>query len=313
MKDAGFSFVSVSVDGLEESHDRQRGRQGSWKACFQTMSYLKEAGLLFGCNTQLNRLTAPEIPRLYEHVRAAGCASWQPQMTVPMGNAADNHWLLLQPVELLDLYPMLARVIYRSNAEGVEVMPGSSVGYYGPYDHVIRAHAYRRGQMWMGCQAGLSAIGIEADGKVKGDPSLPTDAYTAGNIRQMPLRKILDEPLMKINMGGGTPEGTKHLWGFCKTCKHAEICRGGCSWSTHVFFNRRGNNVYCHHRALEMQRKGRRERVVQKLMAIGKPFDNGVFEIIEEPFDAPWPEPDPLRFTAEKVVWPKGWEAWPAV
>src|SRR5207302_8350824 len=29
----------------------------------------------------------------------------------------------------------------------------------------------------------------------------------------------------------------------------------------------------------------------------------------EEPDTAPWPEPDPLRFTAERVVWPVDWPA----
>jgi radical SAM protein with 4Fe4S-binding SPASM domain len=187
------------------------------------------------------------------------------------------------------------------------------VGYFSPYEHILRAHGFKRGQFWMGCQAGLSTIGIEADGKIKGDPSLPTAEYTGGNIRDMPLRKILGTPELTFNMGGGTPAGVRHLWGFCQTCQHAELCRGGCSWTTHVFFGRRGNNVYCHHRALELKRRGLRERVVRRLLAIGKPFDHGVFDIIEEPFDAPWPEPDPLRFTADKVVWPRSFEAWPPV
>lgn len=313
MRESGITFSSVSVDGLEESHDRQRGKQGSWRACFQTMAHYREVGLTFGCNTQLNRLSAPEIPRLYECLRDAGAEGWQYQMTVPMGNAADNAWLLLQPCELLDLYPMLARVTYRANAEGVAVMPGSSIGYFSPYEHVIRARHFALGQFWMGCQAGLAGIGIESDGKVKGDPSLPTDYYVGGNIREKPLREIMEAPELKINMGGGTPEGTKHLWGFCRGCRHADLCRGGCSWTAHVFFNRRGNNPYCHHRALEMARRGLRERVAPKLMAIGKPFDNGVMALIEEPLDAPWPAGDALRFTKEKVVWPAGWESWPPV
>jgi nif11-class peptide radical SAM maturase 3 len=313
MQEHGIAFVSVSIDGLEASHDRQRGKKGSWRQCFEALEHFRAIGLACGCNTQINRLTAPELPALYERIRDAGARSWQYQMTVPMGNAADHAWLLLQPCELIDLYPMLARVTYRANAEGVAVLPGSSIGYFGPYEHVIRAQHFAMGQMWMGCQAGLSGIGIEADGKVKGDPSLPTDVYTAGNIREKPLRKILDAPEMKINMGGGTPAGTAHLWGFCRTCRFADLCRGGCSWSSHVFFNRRGNNPYCHHRALELARRGLRERVVPKLMAIGKPFDNGVFELVEEPLDAPWPAGDEHRFTSEKVVWPAGWERWPPV
>jgi radical SAM protein with 4Fe4S-binding SPASM domain len=140
---------------------------------------------------------------------------------------------------------------------------------------------------------------------------LPTDEYVGGNIRQTPLTQILETKELTFNLHGGTPKGVEHLWGFCRTCQFAEICRGGCSWTAHVFSDRRGNNPHCHYRALELARRGRRERVALRLAAIGQPFDNGVFDILEEPADAPWPEPDPLRFTAEKVVWPAGWEAWP--
>ena len=50
----------------------QRGKNGSWKAAFKTMSHLKDAGVLFGTNTQLNRLSMPELPRILETVRDAG-------------------------------------------------------------------------------------------------------------------------------------------------------------------------------------------------------------------------------------------------
>jgi hypothetical protein len=118
---------------------------------------------------------------------------------------------------------------------------------------------------------------------------------------------------LTFNLHGGTPEGTAHLWGYCKTCQFAEICRGGCSWTAHVFSDRRGNNPHCHYRALELLGRGRRERVVLKLAAIGVPFDNGVFQILEESADAPWPEKDSLHFTADKVVWPTSWDEWPVL
>lgn len=59
---------------------------------------------------------------------------------------------------------------------------------------------------------------------------------------------------------------------------------GGCSWTAHVLFGKLGNNPYCHHRALELYRVGRRERVVQVARAPGRPFDQGLFELIEEPY-----------------------------
>lgn len=308
MKDAGIQTVSVSFDGMEETHDRLRGRKGSWKSALKTMSHFQEVGLLFGCNTQINRLSAPEFPLIYEHMRNAGAFAWQIQLTVPMGNAADNWRILLQPYELLDLYPMLARVTRRAIREGVRVQAGNNIGYYGPYERLLRWGGEPWG-FWQGCGAGLSTLGIEADGSIKGCPSLPTAAYVGGNIRERSLWEIVERaPELQFNLNGGTERGTEHLWGFCKTCEHAELCRGGCSWTAHVFFDRRGNNPYCHHRALTLAKQGLRERVYPKVIAPGLPFDNGEFALIEEPLDAPWPEDDPLHFTADKIQWPADWQ-----
>jgi nif11-class peptide radical SAM maturase 3 len=306
MKAAGINVVSVSVDGLEATHDRIRGKQGSWEWAFKTMSHLREAGIAFGCNTQINRLSAPEFPRIYECLRDAGIFAWQIQLTVPMGNAADNSEILLQPHELLDVYPMIARVAQRAKREGVQVQPGNNIGYYGPYERLLRGgDAW---SFWQGCSAGLSALGIEADGAIKGCPSLPTTAYTGGNIRDYSLRTIIEETEeLRFNLGAGTPQGTEHLWGFCKTCEFAELCRGGCSWTAHVFFDKRGNNPYCHHRALTQEKSGIRERVFLHRRADGNPFDNGEFALVEEPINAPWPENDPLHFTADHIQWPENW------
>jgi len=308
MKEAGISVISVSRDGLEATHDQLRGRKGSWKAGLTTMSYLKEVGIPFGCNTQINRLSAPEIPRIYEHIRDAGARAWQLQLTVPMGNAADNANILLQPYELLDLYPMLARVTRQANHEGVRVNAGNNIGYYGPYERLLRGGGNEWG-FWQGCGAGLSTLGFEADGTIKGCPSLPTAAYAGGNIRDRSLREVIEQTEeLRFNLGADTPQGTAHLWGFCQTCEFAELCRGGCTWTAHVFFNRRGNNPYCHHRALEQAKRGMRERVYPKVRAQGLPFDNGEFALIEEPLDAPWPENDPLHFSTDCIQWSDNWQ-----
>ncbi|MEH2414186.1 nif11-class peptide radical SAM maturase 3 [Nostoc sp.] len=315
MKSAGIRSVSVSIDGLEATHDRLRGKKGSWKYAFKTMSHLREVGIYFGCNTQLNRLSAPEFPCIYECIRDAGAGAWQIQMTVPMGNAADNADILLQPHELLDVYPMLARVARRAYQEGVQLQAGNNIGYYGPYERLLRGRGKEdEFSFWQGCGAGLSTLGIEADGAIKGCPSLPTTAYTGGNIRDHALHEIIESAEeLRFNLGAGTPEGTKHLWGFCKTCEYAELCRGGCSWTAHVFFDKRGNNPYCHHRALTHAEQGMRERVVPKVKAQGLPFDNGEFELIVEPTDVLLPANDPLHFTADSIQWSESWQQEPEV
>ncbi len=309
MKEAGIATVSVSIDGgRAETHDRLRGKKGSWQSAFKTMSHFREVGINFGCNTQINRLSAPEFPLIYEQIRDAGARAWQIQLTVPMGNAADHADILLQPYELLDLYPMLARVTRRASREGVRVQPGNNIGYYGPYERLMRGGG-NEWRFWQGCNAGLSTLGLEADGAIKGCPSLPTAAYTGGNIRDRSLREIIEQTEeLRFNLDAGTPKGYEHLWGFCKTCKFAELCRGGCTWTAHVFFNRRGNNPYCHHRALELALRGIRERVYPKVRAQGLPFDNGEFALIEEPLNAPWTLDDPLHFTADRIQWSDSWQ-----
>jgi radical SAM protein with 4Fe4S-binding SPASM domain len=306
MKTAGMRHVSVSVDGLQQTHDRLRGKSGSFAAAMAALEHLSAAGILVGANTQINRLTAPDLPGLYLVLRDAGIGAWQLQLTVPSGNAADHPEVLLQPCELPDLYDMLAQVAVRALVDGVEVMPGNNIGYHGPYTGLFVA-AGASPAIGAGCSAGLSVLGIEADGTIKGCPSLPARAYAGGNIRRQRLARMLEtSERLSFNVRAEA-DPRENLWGFCKACRFADRCRGGCTWTAHAFFDRPGNNPYCHHRSLTFERAGLRERIVQLRPAPGVPFDNGVFELVEESIGAPWPMDDALRFTAERVVWPFDW------
>lgn len=309
IKQAGLASVSVSIDGMEASHDAQRGKAGSWKFAFESLQHLRHAGVPITANSQANRLSAPEFPLFYEKLVEVGVGGWQIAMTVPMGNAADNSWLLLQPAELLVLHPMLAYLARRGRREGLIMQPGNNVGYYGPYEKLLRSYGSDNDwAFWRGCKAGLALIGIEADGTIKGCPSLPTNAYAGGNIRQHSLRDIvLNAEEMQINMSAGTEQGTDHMWGFCKSCEYAELCRGGCSWTSHVFFDKRGNNPYCHYRSLVHAAHSVREDLHIKRNAFGLPFDNGEFEINEKALGAAWSGNEEQRLTPDRIQWPEHW------
>ena len=308
MREAGIDTVSVSIDGLEATHDFLRGKPGSWQSCFKTIGYLTKAGISVGSNCQINRLSAPQLPMIYQLLKDTGVRAWQIQLTVPMGNAADHTEILLQPWELLDLYPLLGFLAEKGAEEGLIVQAGNNVGYYGPYERLLRGGKYggHPDAFYKGCQAGLNVLGIEADGAIKGCPSLPTQPYTGGNIRQMKLHDIVHstDPL-KFNEKAATPQSTDHLWGHCKSCEFAKLCRGGCNWTAHVFFGKRGNNPYCHHRALKRAGQGQRERFTMKEAAKGLPFDYGIFEIQDEPADTPANLRD--EFTLDRIQFPESW------
>jgi len=277
-KEAGVESVSISIDGNEATHDRLRGVKGSYKSAFQAMDFLREAGVKVSTNTQINRLTLPELPELLEAFAAHGGHSWQLQLTVPMGRAADEPEVLFQPSEMLELFPLLGQLKKRADELRVRIWPGNNIGYFGPYESVLKGNM-PRGHM-ASCGAGRSTLGIEADGAIKGCPSLPTEAWTGGNIRDNSLKDIWERSAPLRYTRDRTVDD---LWGYCRTCYYAEECRAGCTWTSFVFFGRAGNNPYCHHRALEMQRKGVREILTRVEMAPGAPFDHGKFEIREEP------------------------------
>ena len=281
-KDAGIASVSVSIDGLEATHDRLRAVAGSHRAALEALRHLRDAGVRVSANTQINRLSAPELPEILETLIAHGIHSWQIQITVPMGRAADEPDVLLQPYDLLELFPTLGRLQDRCREARVMLWPGNNIGYFGPFETKLRG-TMPRGHM-ASCGAGRSGLGIESDGTIKGCPSLSTESWAGGNVREHRLKDIWERAAPLRYTRDRTVDD---LWGYCRTCYYAEECRGGCTWTAETLFGKPGNNPLCHHRALEMDRAGKRERVVQRETAPGLPFDRGRFELICEDVRSP--------------------------
>lgn len=275
---AGLQGLGISIDGLSEVHDNLRGVEGSFDAAFKALHWVNKHGISSSVNTQITSLVIPQLRELMDLIIASGAKGWQVQLTVAMGRAADHPELLLQPYELLELMPLLAELYQEAADRGLLLLPGNNIGYFGPYESLWRGSGDDR-VYWTSCNAGENTLGIEADGTIKGCPSLPTSPYAGGNIRDLSLEHIwwkTDE--LSINRTRTTEE----LWGFCRRCYYADVCKAGCTWTTHVLFGRAGNNPYCHHRALELSRQGLRERIVQIEKAPGVPFDHGRFELVLE-------------------------------
>jgi radical SAM protein with 4Fe4S-binding SPASM domain len=167
----------------------------------------------------------------------------------------------------------------RCNDAGVDLAPSNNVGYFGPYEGLIRS----RGPTvmhWKGCGAGSDGIGIESDGTFKGCPSLQTDPYKAGSLKDHSAKEIWEK---SATLQAHRSWSKENLWGFCRGCYYADVCKGGCTFTAHSVLGKPGNQPYCHHRALEMKAQGLREVLVKVKEAPGRPFDNGLFEIKTEP------------------------------
>ena len=278
--EAGLTAAGISLDGTRELHDELRGVRGSFDAAVASLHRLRAHGLPTSVNTQITAHVLEQLDDVLDVVIAAGAKNWQLQLTVPMGRAGDRPELILQPHQMLEVLPKLAALFDRAARSGVLLQIGNNIGYFGPHEGELRGSGYEA-LHYEGCLGGQNTIGIEADGSVKGCPSLPTDSYTGGNVREIDLTTIwLETPELSFSRERRDPQ-----WGFCASCYYKDVCRGGCTWMAHSLLGKPGNNPFCHHRALELDRQGLRERIRQVEPAPGKPFDHGRFEVVVETRD----------------------------
>jgi len=298
---AGLHSASVSIDGLEPTHDLMRAARGSFQSATRALRLLREAGVAIAANTNVNRLNLDDLEPLYGELKALGIRSWQIQITAPLGRAADRPSMLLQPWDLLSMVPRIAQLKSRAYEDGILILPGNNLGYFGPEESALRSLRPGDGDHWRGCQAGKFVLGIESDGAVKGCPSLQSAHYVGGSLKRSRLDKIWHE---SPQLGFNRARTLEDLWGFCRTCPFAANCLGGCTFTAHAVLGRPGNNPYCHFRARTLAKQNVRERLVPVEPAPGAPFDNGRFEIVLEPLDAPDVRPPTPRELVKTKRWP---------
>lgn len=289
LRAAGLDGLGVSIDGPASVHDRLRGNLGSHAAAMAALRNARKAGLVLSANTQVNHLNWDKLLPFSRELRRAGIQAWQVQLTGPMGRAADHPEWILPPHRIVDVIDTLAEIQREAYAEhdgrGVpfRVQPNNNIGYFGPHEQLLRSRPGGEESYWQGCQAGMFLLGIESDGTLKACPTLPTEPYGAGNVLETTLEELWERA---ERLRFARDRTVDELWGFCKTCYYADVCKAGCSWTAHTTLGRRGNYPFCYYRVTELRKQGLRERLVPREAAPGRPYDFGRFELELEA----WPE-----------------------
>ena len=280
-KEAGLMVCSVSIDGLEAHHDRVRSKQGSWRRAFEAVAHARAAGMRVGANTQINALTVPDLLPLLDRLAEAGVMAWQLQFTMVHGNGADHPELILQPHMIPALFEVLDVAADRCRERGIRFLPGNNIGYFGPNEQKLR-WVQKTGGHYSGCTSGVVTLGIESNGEIKGCPSLGGPTNQGGSWREHGLKTLWERSREITYIRRRTQDD---LWGFCRTCYYADVCRAGCTATSEPLLGRPGNNPFCHHRALELAAQGLRERIELVSAAPELPFASGLWQVVREPAD----------------------------
>jgi radical SAM protein with 4Fe4S-binding SPASM domain len=214
------AIIAVSLDGMEQAHDKQRGA-GSFRKALIGIRNLLDQKIPINIVTQANKISLPDLDYLCDLIFMTpvlrGINSWMIQLTTPMGRAKTNNLVISG-----DQFRALVDFISLKKTWGIPVYPADDIGYF---------HTDLNGKFssWKGCQAGLSVIGIEADGNVRGCLSMQAMPIE-GNIRQNSLHEIWNSPdFASYN------RKKKKLTGKCAACKFGDLCHAGCIGTAAAF------------------------------------------------------------------------------
>jgi radical SAM protein with 4Fe4S-binding SPASM domain len=237
IRDSGLHAVTISIDGLAATHDRQRGLVGSFDQAMHAIRLVDHTGLKVGVNTQVNRGNLAELEALAPILQDAGVLGWQLQMTLPIGRAEAQH-LALAPEEMPELLLVLRRLAQRP---GLRPHLTDNIGYCTHDDLNLRTLQGGFPRPWLGCRAGLDVLGITSDGRVKGCLSLP-DSCVEGNVREQSLAEIWNDPNRFAYNRKFTPD---QVGGACTGCPHVARCRGGCTATAYAMSGQPSRNAHC--------------------------------------------------------------------
>ena len=158
LKQAGMSTVSVSLDGMEQTHDRLRRRQGAWKSALQGLRALQNAGFEPQVTTVLYQGNFDELDQLYGLLSSMGITSWRPINVEPIGRACESSDMLLKPEQFSSLLSYIREKRFDPDCR-MEVTFGCSHYLGVENERMVRDHYFL-------CGAGILTASVRSNGDI---------------------------------------------------------------------------------------------------------------------------------------------------
>ena len=223
IKDAGIKALGISLDGPKDIHDKYR-QTGSYDRAIKAIDDLTAAGLKVAVISTLNSENVQRLDELYNILKTKKIYTWQLQACSPMGNAANSGI----PFEIN--HSDVMRFIVAKNKETVRnknrfiIVAADNIGYFDDDEVFVRGSLTGQ-RFYNGCMAGISSIGIDSVGNVKGCESMQDPRFNEGNLREKTLKEIWENPQ---GFSYNRQFSIDKLTGKCKNCEFGRVCRGGC-------------------------------------------------------------------------------------
>lgn len=167
----GLRAMTISLDGIGETHDWMRGRNGSFEKAAAAIKMVIDSGeIAFDVVTCVNKRNFGQLNELKEYLIGLGLKECRLFTVFPAGRAAQDPELQLSPEE----FRGLMEFIKATRKEGRIMAEYGCEGFLGNYEGDVRSHFYQ-------CSAGITVGSVLADGSISACPSIRAD-YRQGNI-----------------------------------------------------------------------------------------------------------------------------------
>ncbi len=161
IKESSICSISVSLDGLEVTHDWFRNRKGAYKTAVEGIRNLvsvSDDSLTVQVTTVVHKRNISELDGIYELLSELGVDSWRLTNIDPIGRALEHGELLLDACET---EAMLEYVRSKRFDNSVKMHVSFGCSHYTgvEYEHEIRDHYFY-------CGSGLSVASVLCNGDI---------------------------------------------------------------------------------------------------------------------------------------------------
>ena len=229
LRSAHMDTVSVSIDGLEETHDKLLRVRGSWKKAINGIKCLQGQGFSPQVTTVVHAGNIGELEDIYSLVEELGIQSWRPINVEPIGRACESGSMMLSPQQFRQLIDFIQEKRYTQSCT-MEVTYGCS-HYLG-----IRKERMVRDNYFM-CGAGLLVASVRSNGDI-------CACLDIENLPELVQGNIHKDRFMDVWMHGFKVFRTDRTGSSrtCSSCEERRICGGD---SAHTWDWRKQEPLLC--------------------------------------------------------------------
>ncbi len=231
IKEAGFQYVGISIDGVPATHDEFRNKKGAFAEALRGIRACLDNGVKTGIRFTVNKYNKADLPEIFEIIEREGIPRFCMYHLVYAGRGLEMAGMDTNHEEKRAILELVSRKTIELHEKGVEVeiltTDNHADGIY-LLNYIKNNMPERAGEieqlleMHGGCSAGTKFANVDPRGNVH--PCQFWQDYTVGNVRERPFSEIWlsDDPLM-IQLR----EKDKHVTGKCGDCSYKTYC-GGC-------------------------------------------------------------------------------------